>query len=206
MEKRVQLALTVLLSLISIEVFSLDNWIIDKSKNGIIVYTKLVKNSDFKSFKAVTILDSSPEIILGIFRDAHNYKNWYAFTKTSILLKSEDDIQYNYVETVFPWPYSNRDMVYKMSIFKNDNSSIEIHLLGLPDYIPEKKGIVRMNKATGSIYLRPIGQKTEITYIFHSEPGDNIPPWLANNAISELPIKTLIALESILKEHNNQIK
>ncbi|MFZ1805964.1 MAG: hypothetical protein WAU36_02015 [Cyclobacteriaceae bacterium] len=109
-------------------------------------------------------------------------------------------MQYNYVETIFPWPYSNRDMVYRMSINESINGAVKIALEGLPDYVPEKKGIVRMRKAEGYILLQPMGEKTELIYEFHSEPGDNIPLWLANNSIAELPFRTLSGLRKILKE------
>lgn len=91
-------------------------------------------------------------------------------------------------------------MVYKMSIDTLLPGAIKISLKGIPDYIQEKRGIVRMKKAAGYILLQPIDDKTEVTYIFHSEPGDNVPAWLANNSIAELPFKTSSGLRKILKE------
>ncbi|NBP70654.1 MAG: hypothetical protein EBU52_18190 [Cytophagia bacterium] len=67
--------------------------------------------------------------------------------------------------------------------------------------MPAKKGITRMQKADGYLLLKPLAGKTEITYAFHSEPGDNIPTWLANNSIAELPFITLQGLREMLKEN-----
>lgn len=180
--------------------FSQNSWEIDKDKDGIRVYTKVEKNSDFKSFKAVMLLKTSTSEILKILKNADNYTKWYGFTKTSKLLKQEKDVQYNYVETIFPWPYRNRDMAYKMSIHTINSGVVKISLKGLPNYIPEKKGIVRMKKAEGYILLQPLDDTTEVTYIFHSEPGDNVPSWLANNSIAEMPFQTLTGLRKSLKE------
>lgn len=91
-------------------------------------------------------------------------------------------------------------MVYIMSIDTFNSREIKIFLKGIPDYIPEKKEIVRMKKAEGSILLHPSGDKTEVIYIFHSEPGDNLSSWLANNSIANLPFETLSGLRKILKE------
>ena len=183
----------------SVQGFSQNNWEIDKNKDGIKVYTKVVKGSSFKAFKAIIEVDNSIGEILKILKNVSEYTKWYGYTKTSKLLKTENDIQYNYVETIFPWPYSNRDMVYKMSIKKYSSGAVKILLKGLPNYIPKKNGIVRMKKAEGYILLRPNNGKTKIIYVFHSEPGENIPAWLANNSIADLPFKTLSGLKKMLR-------
>jgi hypothetical protein len=184
----------------SIASYAQQSWEIDRDKDDIIVYTKEGEGSAFKAFKAVMTTHASADEILKILKNADDYTKWYGYTNTSALLKQEGDTQYNYVETIFPWPYSNRDMVYRMSVNVSANGVVKILLKGIPDYLPEKRGIVRMEKAEGYILLQPTGEKTEVTYVFHSEPGDNIPPWLANNSIAELPFRTLSGLRKRLGE------
>ena len=200
MKNRIRIVLISIFGLITIESFSQGLWEIDKDKEGIIVYTRVEKDSDFKSFKAVVTVDVSTAQVIKILKNADGYTNWYGYTKTSKLLKQEEEIQYNYVETIFPWPYRNRDMVYRMSISGSANGAVKISLKGIPDSVPEKQGIVRMKEAEGYILLQPLAAKTKVTYVFHSEPGDNVPPWLANNSIAELPFKTLSGLREILEE------
>jgi hypothetical protein len=190
--------------LVSHQSYSQNIWEMDKNKEGIKVYTSVEKNSEFKSFKAVMTITASTDEIMKILKNADGYTTWYGFTKTSKLLTREKDVQYNYVETIFPWPYSNRDMVYRMSIDTSIPGAIKISLKGMPDYIHENKGIVRMKKAEGYILLKPMEDKTEIIYVFHSEPGDNVPPWLANKSIAELPFKTLSGLRKILIEQSKR--
>ena len=198
--KTLVLLLSILL-FISLDVFSQASWEVDKNKDGIVVYTRAEKNSSFKSFKAVATIDASTDEIINILKNVDSYTKWYGYTKTSKLIKQENGVQYNYVETIFPWPFANRDMVYRMSINSLPSGVVEISLNGLPDYIPEKKGITRMKKAEGYLLLKPLNGKTEITYEFHSDPGDNIPTWLANNSIAELPFKTLLGLRAVIKEN-----
>ncbi|MEQ9306774.1 MAG: START domain-containing protein [Marinoscillum sp.] len=173
-------------------------WEIDKNKDGIVVYTRVEKGSDFKSFKAVVWVDASVADIIKLLKNAEQYTQWYGFTKTGKVLKEEHGVQYNYVETIFPWPYDNRDMVYRMSIDSSDHEKTMINLKGIPDYLPDVKGVVRMKKAEGFILLKPDNGKTEVTYVFHSEPGENIPVWLANSSIAELPYKTLQGLRRVV--------
>jgi hypothetical protein len=185
-----------------LDAFPQTSWEIDKNKDGIAVYTMTEKDSDFKSFKAVVLVDASKDEIIKLLKDADSYTKWYGYTRTSKVLKQEKDVQYNYVETIFPWPYSNRDMVCRMSFDTSNLAVTKIILEGIPDYIHEKKGIVRMQKAEGYILLKPLDETTEITYVFHPEPGANVPIWLANNSIAELPFKTLIGLRKFLQEEN----
>jgi hypothetical protein len=195
------LFLLIILTSNSILVLSQTSWEVDKRNKDIIVYTRYEKNSDFKSFKATMVIEASPIKILNVLKNANNYTEWYGFTKTAKVLDHANNIQFNYVETIFPWPYNNRDMVYKMSINTINSKEVYISLEGIPDYIPEKNGIVRMRKANGCIKLKTSGKYTEFTYQFHSEPGDNIPVWLANSSIAELPFTTLSGLKKILENN-----
>ncbi len=183
--------------LLSLFVAAQDTWSIDKAEDGIEVYTRDEPGSEFKAFRATAHISASREQILAVLRNTDKYTAWFGFTKSSQLLQLENHVQYNYVETSFPWPYSNRDMVYRMSIEELASGSIRVLLEGVPDFIPEKKGIVRMGKSGGSILLEPVGNCTKVTYTFHSEPG-NVPVWLANNAISELPFRTLQGLRKMV--------
>ncbi len=183
-------------------VLAQSEWELDMEKEGIRVYTRYELGSEFKSFKAITLLDSSLDEIIKVLKDADNYSKWYGFTKNSRLMKQDSNVQYNYLETTFPWPYKNRDLVYKMVVTKSKSDSVLIQLEGIPDYIGKKSGIVRMQKAGGYISLKAIGNQIEITYFLHSEPGDNIPVWLANHSIAEMPYRTLTGLRVILGERN----
>ncbi len=200
MRNKSLLLLIFICCLLSLKTFSQTSWELDKNKNGIKVYTRIEKNSDFKSFKAVMTTNVTTDEILKVLKNTGDYLKWYGYTKTSRLLKQEKDVQYNYVETIFPWPFRNRDMVYKMSIDTLNTGTIKIHLEGIPDYIQKTKGIVRMKKALGYILLQTSKGLTEIMYVFHSEPGDNIPAWMANSSIAKLPFKTLSGLRKVLKE------
>ncbi len=175
------------------------DWEIDMQENGITVYTRYEENSAFKAFKATITVKATIDEILSILRKAEDYIEWYGYTRTSKVLKQEKNVQYNYVETIFPWPYSNRDMVYKMTIDKSDPEEVIISLDGLPDYLPVKEGLVRMEKASGIIQLKTFNDYTKLTYQFHSEPGKNLPIWLANTSIAELPYKTLLGLKNVVE-------
>lgn len=182
-------------------------WELTKDKDGIRVYTRAENSSDFKSFKAAVRIHAPAKDIVDVLRDADHYADWYGFTKTARLLARENGVQYHYVETIFPWPYQNRDLVYKLWEERIDTRTVKLHLVGIPSFIPPVHNVVRMKKAEGHITLTAVtNHETEVVYEFHSEPGDNIPPRLANLSISELPWKTLSGLRNVLAGRSEPMK
>ena len=192
-EKRLALLLAASIFL-SLSVQAQDGWLLDKDADGILVYTKEHEASKYRSFKAVVTVRASIEDIVDVLKDADRYTDWYGYTKSSVSLTRSGNEQFNYVETNFPWPFKNRDMVYRMTVDTSDTRGTLIRLTGLPDYVPEKRGIVRMSQAEGYILLEPDAGKTRVTYVFHSDPGGGVPAKLANRSISELPFTTLRGL------------
>ncbi len=188
--------ITCVSALLSANLTAQTDWKMERERDGIRIYTKQEVNSKYHSFKGIVLVAASVEDVTKVLKDADNYTRWYGFTNTSQLLEQTENEQFNYVETKFPWPFKNRDMVYKMTIDTSKDEMI-FHLTGLPDYMPERKGIVRMRKAEGYILLEPEGENTRVTYVFHSDPGKSIPSRLANSSIGELPYSTLSGLRNI---------
>ena len=185
--------------LASTNIYTQTKWDLAKNEDGIKVYLREEQGTEYKAFKANMMVSSSIGEMMPILKDIENYNKWFAYTETSHLIKIENGRQYNYVETKFPWPYKNRDMVYEMDIQQIDESIVKVSIIGIPDFINEKEGIVRMQKAGGYILLKALEDKTEIIYYFHSEPGNSIPAWVANISIIELPFITLSGLRDILQ-------
>lgn len=179
---------------------SSDLWSLDINKNGIKVYTRNVAGSDFKEFRGVARIEASIDELIDIFLDVDNYSKWFGYTEKSKILLKTDKNQYIYIETDFLWPYANRDMAYKMEINRSIPNKLELLLIGLPDYIPTQKGLVRMEQANGRIVLTAKGNATEIIYEYHSEPGNNVPVWLAHKIMSQLPYTTLTGLRKLLED------
>ena len=195
--------LLALLIVLSTPVMSQTNWQLVKQRNNISVYTRLETGSLYKSFKAVSFVSSSPREIFEVLGDVNGYKKWFAFAKAVRLLEHSENTKYVYMETGFPWPFSNEDMVYKISSTSNKDGTIKLILDGEPDFIPSHDGVVRMLDAKGYISLYPEKDQTKITYFMHAELGGNIPPMLANSFIHELPLSTLENLIKMVRKKVN---
>src|SRR4051812_10783283 len=86
-------------------------WELDKTKNGIQVFTTKENTSKFKSVKVEAAFKGNLEKLVQILMHVENNKRWVYNTKQAYLLcrYSNNDILY-YAETSLPFPLSNRDM------------------------------------------------------------------------------------------------
>jgi hypothetical protein len=175
-------------------------WEIAKSSSKITVFTTQLPNSLYKSFKAVGIVQSTPEPLFELLDDVSRYELWFAYSKSVQLLKSEQNTKYVYMEINFPWPFRNEDMVYQITVRRNSKGEIRLILDGKPEFIPPVNGVNRMRNASGYILLQPKNEHTTITYVMNMTLSGDIPPWLANKNIHQLPFETLDNLMKIVEK------
>jgi len=184
---------------LSAPVLGQETWQLVKRESSVTVYTRQEPRSEYKSFKAVGLIRSTPEEVLNVLDDVDHYKHWFAFSKSIRLLKRQKNEKYVYIETSFPWPFRNEDMIYKISTTKNNNGETKLVLDGRSDFIPPVADIQRMRAAKGYILLQKDKEHTLVTYVMHAEFGGDIPPWLANTYIHLLPFQTLRNLIEVMK-------
>ncbi len=178
------------------------DWKLSKNKKGIAIYTRKTKKSNLKMFKVITEFDESIEHIVEVLQDVDNYNKWSENLKYSRLLEKIDTntiIIYSVLD--MPWPFDNRDVVNKSTTYwsaSKDTAIITIRCL--QDYLPEKKGIIRIPHADGSWKLYKIDdQHFKVEYTFMADPGGSIPGWVVNIFIVDGPYKTVNNLKDYLK-------
>ncbi len=163
--------------------------------DGIKVFVGEVSNSDYYAFKAIMSVKTTEAEVLKNLKDVNKYPEWFAFTASARLMSKSDTEQSFFMETDYPWPFSNECMNYQMNFEKLQGTSIKVSITGTPNNV---QCPLTLKKASGYILLEPEQGSTRITYYFHSEPSQNIPPWLINPRIHEMPYQTFKALRKRL--------
>ncbi len=156
-----------------------------------------VKNSNYYAFKAIMSVRTTEDKIVEILKDANKYSDWFAFTASAKLISQTENEQMVFIETDYPWPFSNECMNYKMVFEKLQNDKLKTSIVGINGTI---KCDYSLKKASGYILLEPENGNIKITYYFHSEPSQHIRAWLINPRIHEMPFQTLKALRKKLNE------
>jgi hypothetical protein len=181
-----------------------NNWTLKKNRKGIQVYTRDVPGSDFKEIKAVMEVEASMTTVLKLMEDIPSYPQWFPKLRESRLLKkinSTEMILYHWMK--LPFPADDRDSVFKVTASRDPSTkAVILRLSGLADYLPEKKGVIRVKKISGFWSFSPDREKgtVTVTYQMHSEPGGKLPAWMANSAVVMRPFTVLKNMQQMLKK------
>lgn len=176
-------------------------WELKKEKNDIKVYIRESAGSSINEVRVVASVKASIEELVEVVYDIDSYPEWVSNMKSAEILEtvSKREIYY-YFEAEVPWPFSNRDDVMRFTMEENSKTGgVTINFTGNPDYIPEKKKIVRLRKNQGHWKFTPMKNgKTEIDYQFLTDPGKGNPGWLVNMFIVDGPYETIENLKEYL--------
>lgn len=178
-------------------------WKLISEKDGIYVYTQNLENSKFKAVRAVCTVDCGVSRVSYVLMDVSNTKDWVYATKVCKLLKkiSPTDIFY-YSEVELPWPVSNRDFIIRITLTQDPKTKIaRIVAENHPEYVPEKKNVVRIPKSSGNWILTPLGDgRTKVEYIIHVDPGGSVPAWMVNMLADVGPHSSFTKLKKEVKK------
>ena len=97
--------------------------------------------------------------------------------------------------------FNNRDIVNHINVYWSDGGDTATLVIdGVPDYIPEKKGIVRMPRSNGVWNVYQVDKQiVKIEYTYGGDFGGSIPSWIINLFIVDSPHKTLINMREYLE-------
>ncbi|MQT82281.1 START domain-containing protein [Pseudomonas helleri] len=191
-----QVALACGFSVLLAGVAHAEDWKVAKDEDGIKVSLIEVPGSQYKAYQGVTLINAPVAKISALQEDVAGACAWIYECKTQKLLKHEGDKSWTYTQFNTPWPVTPRDSVLLVTTNKASDGTLTRTLEGLPTYLPEEKGFVRVAQVKGFWKLVPKGaNQTEVTYQVHTEPGGSVPSWLANKFVVDAPFNTLKALK-----------
>lgn len=161
------------------------------------VYTRKVKGSDFKAFRAVTRVNSTLTGLVALLEDADVAKDWVFKCRRMELIESVSPTQsYYYMITDMPWPVKNRDSVSLATVTQNaDTGQVRVNITAANDIKKSKKGYVRIHEMTGYwLFTSLEAGLVEVIYEAHADPGGGLPSWLVNSFVVDAPLNTLRGL------------
>lgn len=184
------------LSAVLVPLAHADDWKQAKNEDGIKVDLSEVAGSDYKAYRGVTLIKAPLAKVRALQEDVAGACAWIHECKSQKLLKTEGDQTWTYTQFNTPWPVTPRDSILHVTTTQDADGSLTRKLEGVPKYLPEEKGFVRVAKVEGFWKLQPKGNDTEVTYQVHTEPGGNVPSMVANKFVVDAPFNTLKALKA----------
>jgi hypothetical protein len=184
-----------------------EGWKLQKDNDGIKVMTRASDESPFDEFRATMQLNQPIHALVAVLQDIESMPEWaYNVKSASILKESADTVQYYYTEVSIPFPFTNRDAVYRNTYHWNSDSSLlVVNIQMLPEYIEEKENLVRIPLGRGFWRVNVVDDKTlDITFQMLVDPGGNVPSWLANMFVNETPVQTFTRLREVIRDKKYQ--
>lgn len=193
---------TVLICLQFTYTYAQHKWQLNIHKEGIRVFTSLPENSPFKAVKTIGNVEATMSQLAMVLMDVSNTEDWVYGAKNPKLLKQylPTDLIY-YAEAALPWPFSNRDFIIRIRMTQDPATKVVTMVTeNLPNHVPEKKGIVRIQRSSGIWKLTPVEKGViNVEYTLQVDPCGLIPAWLVNLFASNGPYQSL-------KELRNEVK
>ena len=178
-----------------------------KDQHGIQVYTRTIEGFNIIEFKGITRIETSMASLLALIRDIEATPQWVAnCTESKILKRISDNETYTYSLSNAPWPVQNRDaVVHNVISIDPKTSVVTVRQTGHPDYMKEKKKVIRVRRLEGFWQFTPKEQgQIEVVYQLLSDPSGKIPAWLINASIVSQPYETLLSMKKIVRQKKYQ--
>jgi len=179
------------------------DWTLKVNEDGVKVFTKTNAETGLKAIRVQCSITATLSQMVALVLDVNAGTDWVYGTKSSVLLRKVSPSElYYYSEVDLPWPLSNRDFIAHLSVIQDPRSKIvTIHGPTVPEYVPEKKDIIRVRKSSGKWVIAPIGSNNiNIDYTLEVDPSGSIPIWLVNLFATNGPLETFKRLKVQLKK------
>ena len=193
------------------------DWKEVRDQDGIQVYLKKYWADDIKSFKGIIKINSSVDSILAVILDLSACSDWIHHCKKSTLLfrKSFAECYHHQIQN-FPFPAQNRDFIFHTKIVRSPQTGIiTVHMNTANEFcithnhlcspIDKFSNLIRVKHSHGHYRLEPLKTNaTRVTWTQHTNPEGNLPVWLINQMVQEIPYKTLRGLQKKVREDKYQ--
>lgn len=177
------------------------DWKFIKKTDGISIYHKKVGNGNLKDVKIETMFDSNLSTITEALLDVPAFNKWIYKVEYSKILRVINGSQVEYYNRInMPWPSTDRDIVAINKVSQNPNTK-EVISEDICNWkgLAEKKDLVRIKDFYAKWTFIPTRNGVKGTYIFHSDPGGDLPSAVVNLFINEGPVNSIKGLKNMLK-------
>lgn len=175
------------------------------NRDGVLAYTCENSDSKFRMVKVLFDADTTAEYMASVLFDIAGYNHWQYKTINAAVLKqiSDSELIY-YAEFVSPWPFDNRDVVVRMKA-ERDSANIKITYKGIPDFIPEKRGITRVASSASTLHIVTVDtRKIKVEFRSNVDPGGNLPAFLMNQFAVDGPFESFSELRRKLNGNTSK--
>lgn len=179
------------------------SWELQKDANGVQVYTRSIEGWDINEYKATGKIKTTLAKAVEAYRCGSCRSQWASKRTSEVknLKEITKDKIYTYSYADAPWPVSDRDNVVLVEYSYPKSGTVVARITAVPDYIPRKSGVVRVERIQGSWTFEDLRNGyVQVTTQVVADPGGSVPTWLVNSNIVNGPHESLSGLKKYLEQ------
>ena len=187
-------------------------WEFIVDKDGITLYAREVSGHSEAQFKGVCMVSRSIDSVGSVLSDIASYPKWFFKCIEAKKIPAEDSTTFQfflYVAIDTPWPFSDRDVVYKTQVsIDYASGKVVIHSIALKKpLMPLRRRYVRITDSEHQWILERISvARTRITFINRTNAGGPFANYLSNPGIRDTTIHSLKNLKKMLSHQYDTVK
>lgn len=181
------------------------DWELARDNEETKVWVKDFPDSDFKQFKAETIVDASMDQVIALQLDVANMGKWYDNVGTVTPVKKISDLEGVYIiDFDMPFPVRDRVSAVRAKLwYEADIQTVKIITQYEPGILEDTDKIhVKRIQSTWEISKMADG-RVKILHSGYMDPSGFLPAWIGNTGVKDGPIKTFNAMREILPEYGD---
>jgi hypothetical protein len=178
-------------------------WQLERKEKGVTVYIRKVEGSPVLQVRAVKKIKTSLSALVALIKDSQGRQRWIYKNKIAKKLEQRSAFEWiNYKEMDAPWPVSNRDMIVHSKLSQDPQTyTVRVDSVGLPDFLPKEKRIVRVPKlVTSWEFIPKKNGLVEVHFKLAIELGGRLPAWLVNTSIDRGPYETVLGMAKFVQK------
>jgi len=185
------------------------DWQLVRDEDGIQIYIKKIWADPVYVFRGVIYINASVDILAALIMDIETGADWIHHCKKPVLLfrKSASECIHYQIHHL-PFPFRDREFIFYSSVSRSAQTGavqikMEIAQNFCRDHKEKCKSIdtpaaasnIRVTHSHGQYTLEPLDRmRSRVIWTHHTHPGGNLPSWMVNQLIREMPYKTLQGL------------
>jgi hypothetical protein len=181
-------------------------WKLIADKDGITLYARDVSGHPEAQYKGVGIINRPIEVVGSVLADIPSYPKWFFKCIESKKIPVKNSTKHNfslYVAIDAPWPFSDRDVVYKTEIaidYALGKVVIQSTALKEP-LVPLRRQYVRITDSEHQWILEKISaDRTRITFINRTNAAGSFANYISNPGIRDTTFHSLKNLIKIVTQ------
>jgi len=173
------------------------DWKLIVDQDGIALYAREVSGHAEAQFKGVCIVNRPLEAVGSIMSDIASYPKWFFKCIEAQKIPAENPSELHfflYVAIDTPWPFSDRDAVYKTEIaIDYALGKVVVRSTALKEpLIPLRRQYVRVTDSEHQWILEKISaDSTRITFINRTNAGGPLANYISNPGIRDTTVHSL---------------